>query len=163
LSYRGKRKGSYENQRRHSQAFFGNRKSSRSFEQPFSLTNPADAMSHLGTTPTEETLQQKGSELWLKILRSLDFNGAISKLPTEPSILPRQARELVRIASKKKCELQLRTPGSKEPARCYKVLPTKEAENLDPENAGPVDAQVAGLKQELEALGWTLILAKAGV
>jgi hypothetical protein len=163
LSYRGKKGQGYSQQRRasHGSGFSHRARSNRPFEQPSFSSSPADAMSHLDTTPTAEApMQPNGSEeLRLKVLRSFDFNGAITKLSNNIETLRRQAQQIAIIASKKKCEVELASVSGETP-RIFRILKLEEAEA--PDSLMPYDdavfrnTQLGALKAELERLGWTL-------
>jgi hypothetical protein len=150
MSYRGQKKTGYEKKRR-----------SR-FPPPFHnrsrRARPArPSASDSGLYPAQATpsLEVSPFELWLQIPHSFSSNGVESRLPSDPAILDRQAFELVRVAEKRDCELQLRVQGSEDIIQRFKV---DRITSLSQYKATITDAHANTLKKKLESLGWTLIL-----
>jgi hypothetical protein len=162
VSYRGKRKGNYgSNQKRsrfHNPFHRKNRNKNASNQQSDFKRNPNPPTSEI-PMQTSPIPVQIPLEVWLKIPTTFSYNGAESKLPTDPAILTLQTQELARIAAKRHCEIQLRIPGNKEPVRRFQILGLDRLtpETLTMYDATTMDPQVAALKAELQAFGYTLL------
>jgi hypothetical protein len=147
LSYRTKKKRGYDSKR-------GSR-----FPPPFhkrARSRPARPPApDLWVYPNQATssLEVSPFELWLQIPCSFSSSGVESRLPSDPAILNRQAFELVRVAEKRDCELQLRVRGSEDIVQRFKV---DRITSLSQYEATIADPHANALKQKLHPLGWTL-------